>query len=120
MLREASLQRFPPAHCGQRQSPLLGGDGGQGIEYGAAAPLVFILLQTKTQNTGVGQREMGCRFTTASAEPNLNEVAHGAAGLQVGPVQDPLSCCHGCQILFVSQRGPDNNVGAARVERLLV
>lgn len=59
-------------------------------------------------------------LATGSAETNLNEVAHGAAGLQVGAVQDPLSCCHRCQILFVSQRGAHNDVGAARVERLLV
>lgn len=47
VLGAAALQRLPPAHGSRRQSPLLGGDGGQGVEDGAAAPLVVLLLPHK-------------------------------------------------------------------------
>ena len=47
-------------------------------------------------------------------------MAGGAAGLQVGAVQDPLPGGHGGQVLLVAQGVPHDDVGAAGVERLLV
>jgi len=44
-LLRAALQGFSPAHGSQRQPPLLGGDGGQRVQDGAAAPLVLVFLE---------------------------------------------------------------------------
>lgn len=35
-------------------------------------------------------------------------------------MQDPLPSCHCCQILFITQGGPYDDVRAAGVERLLI
>lgn len=56
----------------------------------------------------------------SDADPDLDKVSHGATGLQVGTVQDPLPGGHGCQVLLIPQRGPHNDVGAAGVKALLV
>lgn len=56
----------------------------------------------------------------SDADPDLDKVSHGATGLQVGAVQDPLPRGHGCQVLLIPQGAPHNDVGAAGVKALLV
>lgn len=56
----------------------------------------------------------------SNSDPDLDEATHRSAGLQVRAVQDPFASCHGCQVLFIAQGGPYNDVGAAGVKRLLV
>lgn len=56
----------------------------------------------------------------SDADPDLDKVSHGATGLQVGTVQDPLPGGHGCQVLLIPQGAPHNDVGAAGVKALFV
>lgn len=58
------------------------------------------------------------RFTVVRT--NLHEAADGAAGLQVGAVQDPLARRHRCKVLLIAQRRSDDDVGTAGIEGLLV
>lgn len=51
LLLSLGLQAFSPAHGGQGQPSLLGGDGRQSIQDAATAPLVLLLLETHRKKT---------------------------------------------------------------------
>lgn len=54
------------------------------------------------------------------SDSDLNEVANRATGLQVRAVQDPFASSHCGQILLITQRRANDDVGAAGVKGLLV
>lgn len=55
-----------------------------------------------------------------SSDSDLNEATHGATGLQIRAMKDPFPRRHRCQVFLITQRSPDDDVGAAGVEGLLV
>lgn len=136
-----TLKGLPPPHGSQSQTTLLGVDGGQGIQNGAAAPLVLLLLGHVTraalvEGGGVGAlasdsvmvtgkradrvTETGRNSDGTTVTPHLDEVFDGTACLQVRAVQDPFASRHGSQVFLIAQWLAHDDVGAAGVETLLV